>query len=188
MAKFSVNLQSCPVESLISAMHQFTNKNKLLSSSGWSSWRRISGMDSSTYCMRWGSSFFRKWFLGGNNSSFWRFIFLYVVLYVLIKSIFGKFEQFLTRTVWWAIPTIWLPVVCYVLSISARKGLTFPQIGLIVAFGVLTWTLLEYTLHRFLFHIETKSYWLVQYPCWCKIENRLSSQLILFHFKPFFFL
>ncbi|CAN6897754.1 unnamed protein product [Brassica oleracea] len=40
----------------------------------------------------------------------------------------------------------WLPVVCYVLSISARKGLTFPRIGLIVAFAVLIWTLLEYTL------------------------------------------
>lgn len=71
----------------------------------------------------------------------------------------SDFWEFLTRTVWWAIPTIWLPVVCYVLSISASKGLTFPQIGLIVAFGVLTWTLLEYTLHRFLFHIQTKSYW-----------------------------
>lgn len=82
----------------------------------------------------------------------------------------------MTRTVWWAIPTIWLPVVCYVLSISAQRGLTFPQIGLIVAFGVLTWTLLEYTLHRFLFHIKTKSYWLVQYPWLCNIENRVSSQ------------
>lgn len=81
-------------------------------------------------------------------------------LYILLCE---TFEQFLTRTVWWAIPTIWLPVVCYVLSISAARGLTFPQMGLIVAFGVFTWTLLEYTLHRFLFHIETKSYWLVQY-------------------------
>ncbi|KAH0853243.1 hypothetical protein HID58_093366 [Brassica napus] len=56
------------------------------------------------------------------------------------------FLSLLPRTVWWAVPTIWLPVVCYVLSISARKGLTFPRIGLIVVFGVLTWTLLEYTL------------------------------------------
>lgn len=85
---------------------------------------------------------------------------------------FGEFEQFLTRTVWWAIPTIWLPVVCYVLSISARKGLTIPQIGLIVAFGVLTWTLLEYTLHRFLFHIQTKSYWLVLYLWLCNIKKK----------------
>ena len=36
--------------------------------SGWSSWGRISGMDSSTYCMCRGSSFFPEWFLGGNNS------------------------------------------------------------------------------------------------------------------------
>lgn len=142
-----------------------------VSQSGWSSWRRISGMDSSTYCMCRGSSFFPEWFLGGiiSLSSFFckdssscnvyhpRLCFWFISFFV----------QFLTRTVWWAIPTIWLPVVCYVLSISARKGLTFPQIALIVAFGVLTWTLLEYTLHRFLFHIETKSYWLVQYQWSC---------------------
>ena len=105
-------------------------------------------------------------------------IILFVLIY--IHSVWN-FEQFLTRTVWWAIPTIWLPVVCYVLSISARKGLTFPQIGLIVAFGVLTWTLLEYTLHRFLFHIETKSYWLVRYSWLCNINiTCFFTKLILF--------
>lgn len=30
-----------------------------------------------------------------------------------------------------------------------------------MGFGIFIWTLLEYTLHRFLFHIKTKSYWLV---------------------------
>ncbi|WZZ46206.1 hypothetical protein YC2023_042465 [Brassica napus] len=67
-------------------------------------------------------------------------------LFSLYKAILAFRETLLPRTVWWAVPTIWLPVVCYVLSISARKGLTFPRIGLIVVFGVLTWTLLEYTL------------------------------------------
>ncbi|XP_010538659.1 PREDICTED: dihydroceramide fatty acyl 2-hydroxylase FAH2 [Tarenaya hassleriana] len=71
----------------------------------------------------------------------------------------SEFWEFLTRTVWWAIPTIWLPVVFYSISISARMGHTFPNIGLLVALGVLIWTLLEYTLHRFLFHINTTSYW-----------------------------
>ncbi|KAG5255426.1 fatty acid hydroxylase [Salix suchowensis] len=59
----------------------------------------------------------------------------------------NEFVESLTRTVWWAIPSIWLPVVCYCVLKSVRMG------------GIFIWTLLEYTLHRFLFHIKTKSYW-----------------------------
>ena len=70
-----------------------------------------------------------------------------------------KIMQFLTRTVWWAVPTIWLPVVCYFLSRSIAMGHTASEMTIMVLFGMLVWTLLEYTLHRFLFHIKTKSYW-----------------------------
>ncbi|KAJ6815370.1 dihydroceramide fatty acyl 2-hydroxylase FAH2-like [Iris pallida] len=38
-------------------------------------------------------------------------------------------------------------------------GHTLPQVAVMVMTGILVWTLIEYTLHRFLFHIETKSYW-----------------------------
>ncbi|CAN1290283.1 Dihydroceramide fatty acyl 2-hydroxylase FAH1 [Linum perenne] len=65
----------------------------------------------------------------------------------------------LTRTVWWAIPAIWLPVVCWFTLMSARMGLALTEVASLVLFGVFIWTLLEYTLHRFLFHIKTKSYW-----------------------------
>lgn len=70
-------------------------------------------------------------------------------------------EQFLTRTVWWAIPVIWLPVICWCISMSVRMGHTPSEIALMVGFGIFIWTLLEYSLHRFVFHIKTKSYWLV---------------------------
>ncbi|KAG6483916.1 dihydroceramide fatty acyl 2-hydroxylase FAH1-like [Zingiber officinale] len=66
--------------------------------------------------------------------------------------------EFLTRTVWWAVPVIWLPVVCWCLAMSIERGITLPQLALVVATGILLWTLIEYTLHRFLFHIKTKSY------------------------------
>ncbi|KAM5587377.1 dihydroceramide fatty acyl 2-hydroxylase FAH2-like [Rosa sericea] len=71
----------------------------------------------------------------------------------------NEFLEFLTRTVWWAVPTIWLPVVFFSISKSVRMGHTFPEIVMMVLFGILVWTLFEYTVHRFLFHIETKSYW-----------------------------
>ncbi|CAL9038219.1 unnamed protein product [Musa banksii] len=67
--------------------------------------------------------------------------------------------EFLTRTVWWAVPVIWLPVVGWCLTKSIQMGNTPPQLALMVATGIFLWTLIEYTLHRFLFHIKTESYW-----------------------------
>ncbi|KAK6932015.1 Fatty acid hydroxylase [Dillenia turbinata] len=71
----------------------------------------------------------------------------------------SDFWESLTRTKWYAIPIIWLPVVCWFILKSIRMGHTLPQIVVMVLFGIFIWTLLEYTLHRFLFHIKTKSYW-----------------------------
>lgn len=67
--------------------------------------------------------------------------------------------QFLTKTEWWVIPLIWLPVVCWSISRSVLMGHKLPQIATLVILGIFIWTLMEYTLHRFLFHIKTKSYW-----------------------------
>ncbi|KAA8519318.1 hypothetical protein F0562_013574 [Nyssa sinensis] len=86
------------------------------------------------------------------ESDFWEVESLYVI------RIFKR-QKFLTCTVWWVIPLIWLPVVCWCISMSIRMGHTLPQIALMVVSGIFVWTLLEYTLHRFLFHIKTKSYW-----------------------------
>ncbi|KAI3466890.1 hypothetical protein Pfo_023553 [Paulownia fortunei] len=69
------------------------------------------------------------------------------------------FWEFLTRTQWWEIPLIWLPAVGRFVSTSIGLGHTVPQVALMVAFGIFIWTLLEYTLHRFLFHIKRESYW-----------------------------
>ncbi|XP_043701977.1 dihydroceramide fatty acyl 2-hydroxylase FAH1-like [Telopea speciosissima] len=71
----------------------------------------------------------------------------------------SDFWEFLTQTVWWVIPVIWLPVVFWCIFTCILMGHTLPQVSLLVASGIFIWTLLEYTLHRFLFHIETKSYW-----------------------------
>ncbi|KAI0503486.1 hypothetical protein KFK09_014420 [Dendrobium nobile] len=71
----------------------------------------------------------------------------------------NDFLELLTRTVWWAIPTIWLPVVCWSLETSFHLGQSLSEIALLVLAGIFIWTLIEYILHRFLFHIKTKSYW-----------------------------
>jgi len=42
-------------------------------------------------------------------------------------------------------------------------GCSLPEIVPIVVMGIFIWTFFEYVLHRFVFHIKTKSYWLVTF-------------------------
>ncbi|GAB4830117.1 cytochrome P450 [Ancistrocladus abbreviatus] len=65
----------------------------------------------------------------------------------------------LTRTRWWVVPLVWFPVVCWLVSLSLQRGLAPPHVVTATVCGVFVWTLLEYTLHRFLFHMKTTSYW-----------------------------
>ncbi|KAF8247490.1 Inositolphosphorylceramide-B hydroxylase [Wilcoxina mikolae CBS 423.85] len=70
--------------------------------------------------------------------------------------LFGNFLEPLSCTPWYVIPIIWLPCVGYGLW-EANKGFSSPAItGLFWVFGVMVWTLLEYFLHRFLFHVDEK--------------------------------
>ncbi|TKA67740.1 hypothetical protein B0A55_07785 [Friedmanniomyces simplex] len=66
---------------------------------------------------------------------------------------FGNFLEPLTKTPWWVIPTLWLPLVLYG-TILVAQHLTLPELAAYWAFGLAFWTLVEYTLHRFLFHLD----------------------------------
>jgi sterol desaturase/sphingolipid hydroxylase (fatty acid hydroxylase superfamily) len=58
----------------------------------------------------------------------------------------------LTQVHWLVPPLMYLPVVTYLLYLSAGTGLTVAeQAGAFVA-GVLVWSFIEYTIHRFVFH------------------------------------
>lgn len=153
---------------IVSIAHSITGIPFLLECSwiyfiGWASWRNLSGVGSPAYSEQGRTSIFWKWLLGG------KILQLYFLLYMLCtKSLFIELKpspfhlsQFLTRTEWWVIPLIWLPVVSWFITKSIRMGHTLPQVAVMVLFGIFIWTLLEYTLHRFLFHIKTRSYWLV---------------------------
>jgi 4-hydroxysphinganine ceramide fatty acyl 2-hydroxylase len=61
----------------------------------------------------------------------------------------------LSKTVWWVVPAVWLPVVVALCSFyCASHGANFVEGGLLAAAGVLMWTLVEYSLHRWLFHAD----------------------------------
>lgn len=68
--------------------------------------------------------------------------------------IFGNVLEPLSKTPWWVVPMVWLPCICYGVF-EAHKGL--PNYGVQAAFfsvGLALWTLIEYVLHRCLFHLD----------------------------------
>ena len=70
--------------------------------------------------------------------------------------LFDSWLEIFSKTPWYAIPIAWLPVIAYHLlvlnTLSLISSIAF------ACLGVFTWTLVEYCLHRFLFHGE--EYWL----------------------------
>ena len=57
--------------------------------------------------------------------------------------------EILTRTPWYVIPLVWVPICLWAISMSYKEAnpLLYP-------IGIFAWTLFEYFFHRFLFHID----------------------------------
>lgn len=53
----------------------------------------------------------------------------------------------------------WLPVLVWPAVRAARSGIGAPAIATLAAAGALLWTLLEYLIHRFVFHFEGPRPW-----------------------------
>jgi len=88
----------------------------------------------------------------------------------------SSFIEFFSKTPWYMIPVVWLPVIMALsffslnqLYVSVSDGmmapdadyfykimLTFLSFALCFGFGFPFWTLVEYLLHRYLFHLEPK--------------------------------
>lgn len=68
--------------------------------------------------------------------------------------LFGNFLEPLSKTPWYVIPMVWLPFVAYG-SFLAYQGLpSFLQLALYWLTGLGLWTLIEYGLHRCVFHVD----------------------------------
>lgn len=68
--------------------------------------------------------------------------------------LFGNFLEPLSKTPWWVIPTIWLPAVSYGTYVAREHCSSAFQEAAYWLFGLFLWTLVEYVLHRFLFHLD----------------------------------
>lgn len=67
--------------------------------------------------------------------------------------LFGNFLEPLSKTPWWIIPTLWWPPIAYGTFLGVRELGIAQGVGYFV-FGACVWTLIEYVLHRFLFHLD----------------------------------
>ena len=68
--------------------------------------------------------------------------------------LFGNFLEPLTKTAWYIVPIIWLPPVIYGTYIAREGCGSWAYEFAYWSMGLFIWTLVEYLLHRFLFHLD----------------------------------
>jgi len=68
--------------------------------------------------------------------------------------IFDNFLELFTRWPWYYIFFMWTPFIVYMLSKSVEY-ISVWQTIMMFAVGMLSWSIVEYTLHRFVFHVST---------------------------------
>jgi len=77
-----------------------------------------------------------------------------------VRMFESDFMEFFSR-VHPVIPlALYLPVVGYMLYVSLwRRQLSFVAVAALFLLGILLWTLIEYLIHRYVFHYEPKTRW-----------------------------
>src|SRR5256886_9785240 len=75
----------------------------------------------------------------------------------MFDSVFMEFFSRVHPVVPWA---LYLPVVGYMLYVPLwRRHLSFVAVAALFLLGILLWTLIEYLIHRYVFHYEPKTRW-----------------------------
>lgn len=67
---------------------------------------------------------------------------------------FGNFLEPLSKTPWWVVPTLWWPMISYGVYVASGGLDSYVQQFGYFVLGIGFWTLFEYLLHRFLFHLD----------------------------------
>lgn len=90
--------------------------------------------------------------------------------------LFGSdYIEVLTKCPWWVVPLCWVPyslfmmwlattdAPCMLPWIPGSSPLTWRAAAAMLPFGVLLWTIIEYSLHRFVFHLDpppSSAFWI----------------------------
>ena len=67
--------------------------------------------------------------------------------------LFGNFLEPLSKTPWWIVPLFWVPPSLYGTAVGVAGLGALPAAGYWL-FGLFFWTIIEYVLHRCLFHLD----------------------------------
>lgn len=67
--------------------------------------------------------------------------------------LFGNFLEGLSLTPWWVVPMVWLPPNFYIFYVGLTNQSTLTALSMWIM-GLCVWTLIEYGLHRFIFHLD----------------------------------
>lgn len=67
---------------------------------------------------------------------------------------FGNFLEPLSKTPWWVVPLIWWPCVAFGVYSAAQGFEHTYNLPPFLVLGFFIWSLIEYLLHRFLFHLD----------------------------------
>ena len=72
----------------------------------------------------------------------------------------SDFLDFFSRTPWWVVPLIWIPIVAALFRYGiVERGIgVLPGIGVALA-GTFVWSFSEYALHRTFFHWKPDTWW-----------------------------
>lgn len=68
--------------------------------------------------------------------------------------LFGNFLEPLSKTPWFVVPMVWLPWVGYGSYLAYQGYSNHTVFAAYWVFGFFLWSLIEYILHRFLFHLD----------------------------------
>lgn len=68
--------------------------------------------------------------------------------------IFGGILEYITLTPWYVVPIFWAPLWALAFKISLDYGNSVLFTLTMIPVGIYLWTLLEYCIHRFVFHVE----------------------------------
>ena len=68
--------------------------------------------------------------------------------------LFGNFLEPLSKTAWWVIPIVWLPPVSFGTYVASTGLPSLFETAAYWLLGLSLWTLVEYGLHRGLFHVD----------------------------------
>ncbi|RYY33615.1 hypothetical protein EON62_04070, partial [archaeon] len=68
-----------------------------------------------------------------------------------------SFLEPLSKTMWWMIPLVWLPVIAYMWQdFLAAPYWSATNGAAVLLGGLVLWTFVEYAIHRFVFHLDDR--------------------------------